>query len=617
MNEEMTLKMNEKCFPGIRDLDAGNPIDEEQITGLCDFIDSRFDCADFRMVTILRTLYAYRELLSESTLARIEETVLSFKYWMDEPGEDTMCYWSENHQLIFHTCEYLAGQYYPDEIFTNTGMTGRAHMEKARPKILRWLKYRWDYGFTEFHSNVYYEEDIAPLANIVDFSEDAEMVAKTKIIMDILFLDMALHSYRGLFAAASGRCYEEQKTDPRQQFTLDMSEKLSGYGNIEDYDYTRLSANFILCKNYEIPAVIRDISRDESDVQVRDSMGLDLSEIKDEFKDIKDIDTTGMYLWAMEAFTNPESIEMALTIFNAWHLGTNGFLKDLKMVNIPILRKLHLLPLVVRLLRPATNGIAIQRADTYTYKTADYMMSTAQAHHPGFFADQQNIWQLTLSPDVSVFTTHPACEFFDDQARNFSPSYWVGSGRLPHSFQHKNVHMSIYRITGRKGFMERTLNHFTHAWFPRHRFDEVVHHGRYIFGRLGDAYAALIGANELKYKEGSDTDLLQTGKATYWICEAGSAGSYGAFEDFIKDIELRRIDFNGRTLTYQTADGAMKLKYKGSAYIDGEEINTHYPRLDTPYVKAPRKPERLDIHYGHRRLHLDFDTMVREEATHE
>jgi len=614
MNEEMTLKMNEKCFPGIRELDAGKPIDEGQIIGMCDFIDSRYDCADFRMVTILRTLYAYRDLLSEETVARIRKTVLSFKYWMDEPGDDTMCYWSENHQLIFHTCEYLAGQYFPDETFTNTGMTGREHMEKARPKILRWLTYRWEYGFTEFHSNVYYEEDIAPLANIVDFSRDTEMVAKTKIIMDVLFLDMALHSYKGLFAAASGRCYEEQKTDPRQQFTLDMSERLSGYGNIDGYDYTRLSANFILCKNYEIPAVIRDISRDESEVEIRDSMGLDLSEIRKEFEDTKDIDTTGMYLWAMEAFTNPESIEMALKIFNEWHLQTNGFLKDLGMVNIPILRKLRLLPLLVRLLRPATNGIAIQRADTYTYKTDQYMMSTAQAHHPGFFADQQHIWQLTLSPDVSVFTTHPACEFFDDQARNFSPSYWVGSGRLPHSFQHKNVHMSIYRITGRKGFLERTLNHYTHAWFPREKFDEVVHHGRYIFGRLGDTYAALIGANELAYKEGSDTDLLQMGRVTYWICEAASKNQYNDFDNFISTIERRKIDFDGRTLTYRTDGGEMKLTYKGEARVDGQVMDTHYPRLASPYVNAPRKPEGLDIRYNEKRLHLQFDNMTREET---
>lgn len=612
MNEEMTRKMNEKSFPGIRDLDKGKSVDEGQIIELCDFIDSRFDCADFRVVTILRTLYAYRDLLSDGTVARIRKTVLHFKYWMDEPEIDTMCYWSENHQIIFHSCEYLAGQYYPDAIFTNTGMTGREHMEKARLKVLRWLKYRWEYGFSEFHSNIYYEEDIAPLANIVDFSQDEEMVAKTKIIMDILFLDMALHSYRGLFAAASGRCYEEQKTDPRQQFTLDMSEKLSGYGNIKKYDYTRLSANFILCKNYRIPAVIREIARDEGEVAVRDSMGLDLSEIKHEFEDPKDIDTTGMFLWAMEAFTNPEAIGMALTVFNAWQLQSNGFLKDLKMVNIPILRGLHLLPLIVRLLRPATNGIAIQRADTYTCKTAHYMMSTAQAHHPGFFADQQHIWQLTLSPDVSVFTTHPACEFFDDQARNFSPSYWVGSGRLPHSFQHKNIHISIYRTKGRKGFLERTLNRFTHAWFPAGKFDEVVHHGRYVFGRLGDTYVALIGRYPLQFAEGSGSDLLQRGKVTYWICEVGKCYRPGDFPDFIHDIESRWIDFDGRSLAYQTRTGEIRLRYKGRARVNKRIVDTRYPRLDTPYVKAPRKPEELDIRHNGKRLYLHFDQMKRE-----
>jgi len=543
MNEEMTRKMNNKCFPGIRELDEGKTVEEAQILELCDFIDSRFDCADFRMVTILRVLYAYRHLLSEETVTRIKNSVLCFKYWMDEPGDDSMCYWSENHQIIFHCCEYLAGQFYYNDVFVNTGMTGQAHMQKARPKIMRWLNYRWTYGFTEFHSNVYYEEDIAPLSNIVDFSNDEEMVIKSKIVIDLLFLDMALHSHRGLFAAASGRCYEEQKTEPLKQCTLDMSEMLSGYGNINCYDYTRLSANFILCKNYRIPHILKNISRDENTLEVRTSMGLDLSEIRHEFKDAKDIDTAGMFLWSMEAFTNPESIEMTLKIFNAWHLSKNAFLKDLRIVNIPILHKLRKLPLLIRLLHPATNGIVIQRANTYTYKTDKYMLSTAQGYHPGSFGDQQHIWQLTLSPKVSVFTTHPAGGFFDHQARNFSPSYWVWSGRLPHSFQHCNIHMSIYRITGRKGFLERSLNLFSHAWFPKDKFDETVHHSRYIFGRLGDTYVALIGCNPLQYKEDSTNDLVQMGKITYWICEVGSGSKQEDFNDFIRNIESRRINF--------------------------------------------------------------------------
>ncbi|MDD4000405.1 MAG: hypothetical protein PHX62_05900, partial [Bacilli bacterium] len=115
----MSLKMNYKCFSAIKELSEGKRINEEGIIDLLAYIDKRYDCADFRIIPILRTLYCYNSLLSKETIEKIKTTVLGFKYWMDEPGDDGMCYWSENHQLIFATIEYLAGQYYPDEIFSN------------------------------------------------------------------------------------------------------------------------------------------------------------------------------------------------------------------------------------------------------------------------------------------------------------------------------------------------------------------------------------------------------------------------------------------------------------------------------------------------------------------
>jgi hypothetical protein len=40
---------------------------------------------------------------------------------MDDPSEDKngVCYFTENHQALFASCEYIAGQLYPDETFAN------------------------------------------------------------------------------------------------------------------------------------------------------------------------------------------------------------------------------------------------------------------------------------------------------------------------------------------------------------------------------------------------------------------------------------------------------------------------------------------------------------------
>lgn len=610
MSVDMKVKMGPKCFAGIKNLDSGQRIDEKQIEELCDYIDMRLDCADFRMVSILRTMYSYSELISPKTTARIKNTILGFKYWMDEPGEDSMCYWSENHQLLFSACEYLAGQLYPDDLFVNSNQKGSEHIEKAKPRLLNWLRYRFDYGFTEWHSNTYYEEDVAPLTILIDFCGNKEICEKSKIILDLLLLDMAMHSYKGLFAAASGRCYEKQKKYPLLQDTLEIGEFVWSFGNVEAFDYTRITSNFILMRNYEVPEVIKRIGKDEEPVEIKDSMGLDLKEIKREFADLKDISTTGMYLWAMESFTNTESIQMALKIFNEWKLGSNNFLKEMKMVNHPLLIRLGLLPLMVRILNPITQGVAIQRANSYTYKTKDYMLSTVQNYHPGEFGDQQHVWQATLSKDVTVFTTHPGCPFFDDNDRNFSPSYWVGNGILPHAAQYKNVHLSIYNLNKRKGFLERERLNYTHAYFPQDKFDEVILDKNRLFGRLNDVYIALIGKNRLIVNEKDTSDILQQGKVTYWICETGTSEAYSSFKSFCDTVGKREIKFKNGVLEYHGRH-KLSLAYKKYFKVDDRKVRTGYNRFETPYVNAERKPKELEIKFGDRFLKLDFDRMIR------
>lgn len=613
MKPDMTIKMGPTCFPGIKGLDEGKTIDETEIRLVCDYVNSRLDCADFRMVSIIRTLYAYSHLVSEDTRKYMEEAVLNFKYWMDEPGDDDMCYWSENHQILFASVEYLAGQLYPDKVFSNAELTGREHMDKAEVRINRWLYYRFAYGFTEWHSNTYYEEDIAALTILIDFCRDETIVIRSKMIMDLILLDMAMHSWNGLFCATSGRCYEAQKKNPLRQNTLGVSEALWGFGHLEEFDYSKITANFLLMKRYDLPEVIRAIGHDDNRVEIMDSMGLDLTEIRKEFEDPNDIDTTGMFLWAMESFTNPQSIDITLKIFNEWNLHENSFLRDLKMVNYDLLRKSRLLPLIVKILNPVTQGVAIQRANTYTYKTGDYMLSTAQFHHPGEFADQQHIWQATLSDSVTVFTTHPSLSAFSDVDRNFSPSYWVGSGILPHSVQHKNIHISIYDLRKRRGFMETKRMLYTHAHFPTQKFHKVVLEENYLFGKLGDVFIALVGRYPLKANPEDSTDIIQEGRMTYWICEMGTGETYPSFNDFMETIKSKTIDFSANRLTYGGKD-TYSLKLNGEFTLNGKEISTDYQRLDSPYGRIERKPKDIYISFQGKTLYLNFEALVREHG---
>ncbi len=608
----MSVKMNHKCFPGIEMLSRGECIDEDQILEVLHFIDTRYDCADFRLVCILRSLYAYPDLISKETLAAMKKTVLGFRYWMDEPGQDSMCFWSENHQLLFATCEYLAGQLYPGEIFSNSGMTGEDHSKKGKAAIQRWLKRRFEFGFSEFHSNTYYEEDIAPLSLLTAFSKEEELRQGATILLDLLLLDLALHQFEGYFCAASGRCYEVQKKDPQRQDVLDIMKKAFGFHPDREYDYTRLSAEFVLNKAYHVPKALQDIARWGQPLEIHDSMGIDLTEVKEKFQGARTAEDMGAYLWAMEAFTNPESVNMTMRLFRLWNMRGNDFLKDLKVLDKPFLRRLGLLPPLVSLLNPVTQGVAIQRGNVITYKTGDYMLSAAQHHHPGEFGDQQHIWQATLSGGVTVFTTHPGAAFFEDNARNFSPSYWVGNGVNPDAAQHKNVLLCLYRLNVRQGVMEKKRQLFTHAWFPQEKFDEVRKiSDRLYLGRKGDGYIALFASEPMR--EVSGEELIQDGVTTGWAAVMGSAEEYESFDTFAAKMQKLHLTKTEKGLALSGPDFYnYALAYKRGFYVSSVLQDTAYPRLDCPFAKVERDPQEYFISSGENSLKLNLSAALRE-----
>lgn len=80
-------------------------------------IEDCHDCADFILVPLLWCRQAYGESIASDIRARADGAILGFRYWMDEPGNDVMWYFSENHALLFHTACYLAGALFPDATF--------------------------------------------------------------------------------------------------------------------------------------------------------------------------------------------------------------------------------------------------------------------------------------------------------------------------------------------------------------------------------------------------------------------------------------------------------------------------------------------------------------------
>src|SRR5688572_15817593 len=121
-------------------LELGRPLDEKAIRDGVAMVRERRDNADYTANALLR-IYSYRSpLLSPALRQEIKQALLGFKYWIDEPSGQELAYmWNENHSINYHAAQFLAGQLFPEDTFTNTNKNGAWHRSTARERLLRWI----------------------------------------------------------------------------------------------------------------------------------------------------------------------------------------------------------------------------------------------------------------------------------------------------------------------------------------------------------------------------------------------------------------------------------------------------------------------------------------------
>lgn len=172
-------------------------------------MSERRDCADFVAVPLLWVWIRHRDSLATELCARIRQTVLDFRYWVDEPGNDAMWFWSENHALCFHAAQLLAGQSFADDIFSASGRSGREQAELAAGRLARWFDAVEEDGLAEWNSAAYYPVDFIGLLTLAEMGP-AELATRARAMCDRIFTMTALHTLEGVPAGSMGRAYDKE-----------------------------------------------------------------------------------------------------------------------------------------------------------------------------------------------------------------------------------------------------------------------------------------------------------------------------------------------------------------------------------------------------------------------
>lgn len=579
-------------------------------------IEAREDLADHRLMVVLALLLDGAEVLPSSLRAGLEQAVLGFRFWMDEPGEDSMCHWAESHQVAFGACEYLAGRMFPDQVFANDGRRGSQKAERARARLVRWLGNRFRHGFSEWLSGTFYAVDVAALTLLVEHAgDDEELVTRATMVLDLIMLDLAMHRFEGHFVASAGRVLATHKAHPEHNEIEPVVQ--SAFGRTKpDFDPELFTSIFLARRRYRVPQVVREIAFEQADHLITSSHGLNLREVTTEVGRNRQLsaeerrDAALELYWSMEAFTTPEAIGATMDGYTRLQLEANHYLSPLAPFRK--VKSRRVLAGLVRSLNPTTQGTALQRAEVQTYRTPHYLLSSAQHHQPGSFGDQESIWAAALPGGIKVFSTHPGSTLLDAGSRPATPSGWVGNGIRPDVGQLRNVLLVLHDLRARRGYLEGRRHELSHLYFPAARFDETTLGSRVVAGRRDDSYFGAVSLNPIEMT--NEHELVQRGLVTGWavmVADRSDFGSLHRFVDYLKDCELV---FNRETLGWTTPQRRYELTWNGPFCVDGVVLDTEYARLRSDWTSVARKPSVIEVSGRTGTLVLDWKMCRRSQG---
>jgi hypothetical protein len=605
--------------------------------GVFDKIDTFRDTADFDVLYLLNLWYAHADRLPPATREAIARRFRAFKYWYTEPTPkgvvDDRYYWSENHRIIFHVDEYLAGRAFPEARFTNDGRTGSEHAASAKEMILAWLDEKVRFGFSEWHSDVYYQKDVTPLLTLVEFAPDDDVANRAAMVLDLVLLDIALHLQRGNFGATHGRSYMKDKSTAVDQDTFALAKLLFDDTTLPYREGTDAGAVlFARARKYVLPPVIRAIARYDEPMVDRERMNVPLDPAAPVTADpappygISYDDPANVpFWWERGAQTAWQVVPLTIRTLDEHGLWDNQFYAPFKPLRALVGDDMARARSHARSLAPVLGFGLLSEVHTYTYRARDVMLSTAQDYRPGVFGEQYHAWQATLDEQAVVFTTHPKNE--PERATEWPDrdGYWTGTGSMPRSAQFRTAAIHIYAPEFEPyppPLDAFSYLDYTHAYFPRERFDEVVREGHWTFGRRGDGYVALWSQREPEWREYEPTesvftnglvepfDLVARGGAdNVWVVEVGDAPRWRSFEEFRAAVTAAPVEVDrDRNVSY-TSPGAGRLTFGWNAplRVDGSEVALHPPaRMDNPFVQVPFEGRRYEVRLGDDALVLDF-----------
>lgn len=465
--------------------------DENLLMQDLDYIRKRGDCADFLVNGFIRLLKSFET--GDRLKTRAKEVLLSFRYWMDEDGSDGMCFWSENHALMFYSAQFLVGNLYPDDLFSCSGLTGRQQSALGAARCRDWLTDMETGGSEEFNSGTYLPVTVAVLLNLIDFAPE-DIALRSSAVLDDLLRRLCLHAFHGTAVSPQGRAYRDVVYPSLQnvQSLLHMIDSSFPYTDSENGWMVPLFNS-----RYRFPEELVELCKQDANCS---------------------------YASGNARIFLKKTNDYILTSVCSPRTGKD----DSRWPNL------------------CFDEESDKNCNAYV-KSLNERFHGTSSFQPGVYGYQQHLWYAALDNECVVFTDHPGTAVDLTEMR---PGYWFGNGVFPAIIQRENVLGTIYVIPDDHPIP------FTHIFWPTAKFAANLLDGCWLFGKKETGYIGLWCSGRPMATDTvlANCEYRVPGPQCAYYCVCGSEKKY-TFPDFMAHCKAHGPSYDTENRTLTAKDG--------------------------------------------------------------
>jgi hypothetical protein len=441
-------------------------------------------------------------------------------------------------------------------------------------KLNHCLDLKINYGYFEFFSSTYFPYTLSGLLNLVDFAKDPVIKQKAILATERLLKEaLLLVNDKGTFFPAAGRNYSGKYTSAYDQNHNNLIYLLTGLG--QKQTAASHSGAFLSSSTLDVKSIVESWKSKE-DLNLK--IGFTLKEGFEIHKDLLKEDRI-IFQWSGGGYFDPEVAYQTFNLIDRYNLWDHKEFKSFKVFkDIPA----SLTPKAAKAASAISTSSVISNQTVSIFKNNEVTLASIPDYFKGCNGYQQWPWCANVGTSAVLTFSGEAKSIFNEDIN--------ANSTLPYIDQKSNVALIMYRAKKELALFGFE-NHAVSMLWETDKFDEVAFNGKWIIGREGNGYVAVLRhctdtLNGIYSCDDQDGQL--------WGVIVGNSEMHGSFENF-KNI-VAQAKYQEKWIYNKNRK---EWIYYGMINVDGKFIEHNWVEnyLSAPADSTTEQPIPTSIKY--------------------